>query len=71
MGFFFEFVYILDYIDGIPYKLLLHPWDEAYLVMVDNHFDVFLDSVSRILLTICIDIHKANRSFILLGLFVG
>jgi hypothetical protein len=29
--FFFEFVYIVDYTDGIPYiELSLHPWDEAY-----------------------------------------
>ena len=40
---FFEFVYIADYIDGFPYI----PWDEAYLIMMDDHFDVFLDSVSE------------------------
>ena len=46
MSFVFEFVYIVDYIDGFPYiKPSLHPWDEAYLVMMDDHFDVFLDSV--------------------------
>jgi hypothetical protein len=44
--FFFEFVYILDYIDGFPYiELSLNPWDEAYLIMVDDCFDVLLDSV--------------------------
>ena len=35
MVFVFEFVYIVDYIDGFPYiKPSLHPWDEAYLVMI-------------------------------------
>jgi hypothetical protein len=39
------FVYIVEYIDGFPYvKPSLHPWDEAYLIMMDDHFDVFLDS---------------------------
>jgi hypothetical protein len=36
----FEFVYIVDYIDGFPYiEPSLHPWDEAYLIMMDDHFD--------------------------------
>jgi hypothetical protein len=44
--FFFDFVYIVDYIDGFPYiEPSLHPWDEAYLIMMNNHFDVFFDSV--------------------------
>jgi hypothetical protein len=38
----------VDYIDGILYiKLSLYPWDEAYLIMMDDLFDVFLDSVSE------------------------
>ena len=46
MVFVFEFVYIVDYVDGFPYiKPSLHPWDEAYLVMMNDRFDVFLDSV--------------------------
>jgi hypothetical protein len=46
--FFFEFVYIVDYIDGFTYiEPSLHPWDEAYLIMMDDHFDVFLDSVCK------------------------
>jgi hypothetical protein len=37
----FEFVYLLDYIDGFPYiKPSLHPWDEVYLILMDDHFDV-------------------------------
>ena len=44
--FFFEFVYIVDYIDGFPYiKLSLHLWDEAYLIMVDYLIDMYLDLV--------------------------
>ena len=42
MWFYFsEFVYIVDYVDVFPYiKTSLHPWDEAYLVMMDDHFDL-------------------------------
>jgi hypothetical protein len=36
----------VDYIDGFPYiKLSQHPWDEAYLIMMGDRFDVFLDWV--------------------------
>ena len=53
MIFFFEFVYIVDYIDGFSYiEPTLHPWDEAYLIMLNDGFDMFLDSVTRILLSI-------------------
>ena len=60
MVFVFEFVYIMDYIDGFPYiKPSLHPWDEAYLVMMDDCFDVFLDSVCEDFIEyFCIDSHK-------------
>ena len=38
----------MDYIDGFPYiELSLHPWDEAYLMMVNDRFDVFLDSTGK------------------------
>ena len=48
MVFVFVFVYIMDYVDGFPYnKPSLHPWNEAYLVMMDDNFDVFLDSLSK------------------------
>jgi hypothetical protein len=42
--FFFEFLYIVDYIDVFPY---IHPWDEAYLIMMADQFDVFLNSVCK------------------------
>jgi hypothetical protein len=36
--------YIVDYADGFLYiKPSLHPWDEASLVMMDDHFEVVLD----------------------------
>jgi hypothetical protein len=30
----------------------LHPWDEAYLTVVNDCFDVFLDQFERIILSI-------------------
>jgi hypothetical protein len=61
------FVYIMDYIDGFSYiKPSLHPWDEAYLIMLDDHFDVFLDSACKKFIEyFCIDIHKGNWSEVL------
>jgi hypothetical protein len=60
--FFFKFVYIVDYVDRFPYiEPSLHPWDEAYLPMMDDHFDVFLDSVYKNFIEyFCITIHKGN-----------
>jgi hypothetical protein len=51
----FEFVYIVDYVDGFLYiELSMNPWDEAYIIMMDDHFDVFLDVIEYFY----IDIHK-------------
>jgi hypothetical protein len=60
--FLFEFVYIVDDFDGIPHtEPSLHPWDEAYLIMMDDHFDVLLESVSKNFIEyFCINIHKGN-----------
>jgi hypothetical protein len=42
----FEFVDIVDYIDGFSYiKPSLHSWNETYFVRMDDCFDMFLDSV--------------------------
>ena len=62
MVFVFEFVYTMDYVDGFLYiKPSVHPWNETYLVRMDDCFDVFLDSVSRTITEyFCIDIHKGN-----------
>ena len=59
---FFEFVSGVDCIDGFPnIKPSLHPWFEAYLIIVDDCFDVFLDLVCKIFIEyFCIDIHKGN-----------
>ena len=59
MVFDFEFVYIVDYVDGFLYiETSLHPWDEAYLIIMDDHFDVFLDLVCENFIEyFCIDIH--------------
>jgi hypothetical protein len=36
---------MVDYIDGFSYtEPSLHSWDEAYLIMVEDVFGVFLDS---------------------------
>jgi hypothetical protein len=66
-----KFVYVVNYIDGFLYiELSLHPWDEAYLIMMDDCFDVFLDSVCKNFIEyFCIDIHKGNWSEVLF--FVG
>jgi hypothetical protein len=46
--FLFEFVYIVVYFDGFQYvEPSLHPWEEAYLIMMDDRFDVFLASVCK------------------------
>jgi hypothetical protein len=35
--FVFEFLYIMDYVDGFPYiKPSLHPWNKTYLVRMDE-----------------------------------
>jgi hypothetical protein len=33
-------------------KSFLHPWNEAYLIMMDDKFDVYLNSVSENFLSI-------------------
>jgi hypothetical protein len=41
-----ELVYIVDYVDGfLNMKLSFDPWDEAYLIILDDHFNVLLVSV--------------------------
>jgi hypothetical protein len=65
--FVFEFVYIMDYIDGFLYiKPSLHPWNETYLGRIDDCFDMFLDLISENFIEdLCIDIHKGNWSEVL------
>jgi hypothetical protein len=70
--FFFEFVYVVYYTDRFPYiEPSLHPWNEAYLVMMDDRFDVFLDSVCEEFIEYFgIDIHEGNWSGVLCWIFV-
>jgi hypothetical protein len=59
---------MLGYVDGVfvDIESPLHPWDEAYLVIVDDAFDVFLGLVSENFIEyFCIDIHKGNWSEVL------
>ena len=67
MVFVFEFVYIVDYADGLPYiKPSLLPWAEANLIMLDDCFHVLLDAVSKNFIEyLCIDIYKGNWSEVL------
>ena len=60
-------VYVVEYIDGFPYiKPSLHPWDKAYLIMIDDHFDVFLDSFCEIFIEyFCNNIYMGNCSEVL------
>jgi hypothetical protein len=65
----------VDYVDGFLYiEPSLHPWDEAYLIMMDDWNDMFLDSVCKNFIEyFCINIHKGNWSEVLsfLGLYVA
>jgi hypothetical protein len=59
-----EFVYLVDYVDRFLYiESSLHPWDEAYFVLVNNVSDMFLDLVCENLIEyFCTDIHKQTWS---------
>jgi hypothetical protein len=61
------FVYIVDYVNGFLYiKPTLHPWDEAYMIVMNVGFDVFLDSVCKNFIEyFCINIHKWDWSEVL------
>jgi hypothetical protein len=56
-----EFVYIVNYVNRFLYiKPFLHHWDEAYLIMIDDCFDLFLDLIfiEYFIEYFCIDIYK-------------
>ena len=61
---FFQFVYKVNYIHEFLYsESFLHPWDEAYLIMVDDVFGVFFDSVFNYFIKyFCINVQKGNWS---------
>jgi hypothetical protein len=52
----------VDYIDGFLYiEPSLYPWDEAYLIVVNDHFDVFMDLVcENFIKYICINICRCK-----------
>jgi hypothetical protein len=60
--FVFNFVYIVDYVYGFLYNILsLHFWDEAYLIMKDDRFDMFLESDCKDFIECFrIDVHNGN-----------
>jgi hypothetical protein len=50
----------------MDFHILNHLWNEAYLTMVNDHFDMFLDSVCETLIEdICIYIYKVDWSEVL------
>jgi hypothetical protein len=60
MVFVFEFAYKVDYVDGFP---LLNHLCIPGMIMMDDCFDVFLDSVCKDFIEyFCIDIYKGNWS---------
>ena len=64
---------MLDHVDWFPYvKPSLHPRDEAYLIMVSDCIDVFLDLVRKNFVEYCIKVHKWDWSEVLFpcGVFV-
>ncbi|ERE73141.1 hypothetical protein H671_5g14455 [Cricetulus griseus] len=56
---------MVDYIDGFSYvEPSLHPWDEAYLIMVDDFSDMFLDSICQYFIEyFSIDAHEGYRFY--------
>lgn len=55
---------MVEYIDGVSdVEPSLHPWGETYLIMVDDVFDVFLNSVCKYLIEyFYINVHKRDWS---------
>ena len=46
MNIFFQFVDMVDYVDWFSdIEPSPHPWDKAYLIIMDDIFDVFLNGV--------------------------
>ena len=73
MVYVFEFVYIVDYVDGFSYiKPSLNPWNEAYLIMMNDNLMCSWIRFVRILLSIFAlkFIKEIGLKFSLLGLCV-
>ena len=74
MFFFFEFVYIVDYIDRFSY--VEPPLDEADLIILDDIFDVPLDSVCEYFIEkffslVWIKVFTGGINFIILRYYPG
>ena len=56
---FLSLVLFMDYIYRLVYyEPVLHPWNEAYLIMVDKLFDVLLQTVCQYFIEdFCIYVH--------------
>ena len=67
MDCFFQFVYVVDYVNGFCYiEPNFHPIYAAYLIIVNDDFDVFLDSVGQNFIEyFCINIHMWDWSKVL------
>jgi hypothetical protein len=54
----------VEYVDGFSYiEPSLHPWDKAYLIMMDDSFDVSLDVFGKNFIEyFCIGVRKGNWS---------
>lgn len=65
---------MMNYIDCFSCaELSMHLWHKAYLIMVDDLFDVFLESVCKDFIEcFCISVHNGDWSVILslLGFYV-
>ncbi|ERE69753.1 hypothetical protein H671_6g16924 [Cricetulus griseus] len=62
-----KFVYMVDYFDGFLYfEPSLYPWDEAYLIIVDDFSDVLLYLIRQYFVEyFYIDVHEGYWSVVL------
>jgi hypothetical protein len=60
---FFEFFNVVDNVNGFPHiEPLVSPWDEFYLVMMNDCFDVFLDSIfENFIVYFCIKLQRTSK----------
>jgi hypothetical protein len=66
----FEFVYIVDYVNGFSYfEPNLYPWDEDYLIVVNDDFDVLLLLVCKNLF-VCLFVCFFETGFFCIALAV-
>jgi hypothetical protein len=53
---------MFDYIDRFSYiEPSMHPWDKAYLIMLNDVFHIFLDLACKYFIEyFCVNVHKKN-----------